>query len=206
MIRGSLGGNRMRVLMIGLLVVVVVSAAHVNAQVDVQFQPEMKILVLIVKENVTQDNGLPMAKVQLSKILLRNGKFVKELQLDLSETKQLSNLLKEQFRLYRGPMQFGIYKYMSVPEDRKPRKGNDYLAAIPIDKDATVQAMIAKTSEQADILNLLNMTVEEAASVAKNETKLKETLAKAEAAEVALLQNGKLDKAPLFFVPVKAQR
>jgi hypothetical protein len=166
----------------------------------------MKILVLIAKEHIAQDNGLPMAKVQLGKILLRNGRFVKEIPLDLRETKQLPDLLKEQFRLYRGPMQFGIYKYVSVPDERKPRKGNDYLGAIPIDKDATVQAMIAKTSEQADILNLLNMTVEEAAAAAKNETKLKETLAKAEAAEIALLQNGKLDKAPLFFVPVKAHK
>jgi hypothetical protein len=194
----------MRILIASLLVVVAVSAAQVNAQVDVQFQPEMKILVLIAKEHVTQDNGLPMAKVQLGKILLRNGRFVKELPLDVREALQLPNLLKEQFRLYRGPMQFGIYKYMSVPDERKPRKGNDYLGAIPVDKDATVQAMIAKTSEQADILNLLNMTVEEAAAAAKNENKLKETLAKAEAAEVGLLQNGKLEKAPLFFVPVKA--
>jgi hypothetical protein len=50
------------------------------------------------------------------------------------------------------------------------------------------------------------MSVDEAAAAVQNETKLNDSLAKAEAAEIAVLKDGKLDKVPLFFVPVKAQR
>jgi hypothetical protein len=200
------GGKQMKPLVASLLLWVALPLIEAKAQVDVQFQPEMQILVLMLKAPVTHENGLPMAKVGLSKVLLRNGEFVKELPVRFNELNKLPDLLNEEFRLYRGPKQFGIYKYLAVPNERKPKKGDSYLQAIPIDKDATVQAMTLKTREQADLLNLLNMTVEEAASAVQNETKLKESLAKAEAAEIALLQTGKLEKAPLFFVPVKAQK
>jgi hypothetical protein len=196
----------MKTLMASLLLCAFMAASEARAQVDVQYQPEMQILVLILKENIPQDNSLPMVKVRIGKILLRNGGFVKELPVSLQETKLLPALLKEQFRLYRGAKQFGIYKYASVPDDRKPKKNDDYVSAIPIDMDNTIQAISAETKDQADILNLLNMTVEEAASAVKNESKLNESLAKAAEAEVAVLKSGKLDKAPLFFVPVKAQR
>ena len=81
---------------------------------------------------------------------------------------------------------------------------SDKAKQVFVDKDANVQAMTAQTKEQADILNLLNLTVEEAAAAVKNETKLNDSLAKAEATEIVLLQQGKLNDAPLFFVPVKA--
>jgi hypothetical protein len=200
------GGLSMKSLVVSLLFWVALPTSEVRAQVDVQFQPEMQILVLVLKPPVFHDSGLPMAKVELSKVLLRDGAFVKELPVRFNELNRLPELLKEQFRLYRGPKQFGIYKYLAVPDGRKPKKGDSYLQAIPIDKDATVQAMTVKTREQADLLNLLNMTVEEAASAVQNESKLNDSLAKAEAAEIALLQTGKLEKAPLFFVPVKAQK
>ena len=196
----------MKSLFAGLLFCSVLCAVEARAQVDVQFQPEMQILVLMFKENGAQDNGLPLAKVQMGRVLLRNGGFVKELPVRPEDMKLRPELMKEQFRLYRGPMQFGIYKYAVVPNRGKSKKGDDFVGAIPIDRDATVQAMSAKTREQADILSLLNMTMEEASAAVKSETKLNESLAKAEAAEVALLKNGKLDKGPLFFVPVKTQK
>jgi hypothetical protein len=195
----------MRLFVASLLLCVFVSASPAYAQVDVQYQPEMQVLVLMLKEQIAQDSELPIVKVQLGKILLRNGAFVKELPVRFEEMRLLPELLKEKFRLYRGPKQFGIYKYMSIPADRKPKKGGDYIRAIPVNKDETIQAISAETREQADILNLLNMSVEEAAAAAKNESKLNESLAKAESTEIALLKTGKLDKAPLFFVPVKAQ-
>jgi hypothetical protein len=195
----------MRLFATSLLLFAIGFASQANAQVDVQYQPEMQVLVLMLKEHVAQDSGLPTVRVQLGKILLRNGAFVKEIPVRFEEMKLLPELMKERFRLYRGPKQFGIYKYASVPADRKPKKGGDYISAIPVNKDETIQAISAETREQADILNLLNMSVEEAAAAAKSESKLNESLAKAEATEIALLKNGKLDKAPLFFVPVKAQ-
>jgi hypothetical protein len=195
----------MKSLIASMLFCMVVSTVEVKAQVDVQVQPEMQILVLMLKEHIPQDNGLPIVKVELGKVLLRNGGFIKELPIRPQEMKLREEMLKQQFRLYRGPMQFGIYKYASLPEERKPKKGDSFIGAIPVDRDATVQAMTAQTKEQADILNLLNLTVEEAAAAVKSETKLNDSLAKAEAAEIALLRTGKLDKAPLFFVPVKAQ-
>ena len=195
----------MRLFAVGLLLCAVLSTSESNAQVDVQYQPEMQILVLMLKEHIAQDGGLPLVRVELGKILLRNGAFVKELPVRFKETRLLPELLKEKFRLYRGPKQFGIYKYVSVPGDRKPKKSGDYISAIPVNKDETIQAISAETREQADILNLLNMSIEEAAAAAKNESKLNESLAKAESTEIALLKAGKLDKAPLFFVPVKAQ-
>jgi hypothetical protein len=196
----------MRLFVAGMLLCAFVSALQANAQVDVQYQPEMQVLVLVLKEHITQDSELPLVKVQLGKILLRNGAFVKELPVRFEETRLLPELLKEKFRLYRGPKQFGIYKYASVPGDRKPKKNGDYISAIPVNKDETIQAISAETREQADILNLLNMSVEEAAAAAKSESKLNESLAKAQSTEIALLKAGKLDKIPLFFVPVKAQK
>jgi hypothetical protein len=196
----------MKPLMLSLMLCAVMVASEAKAQVDVQYQPEMQILVLMLKEHIPQDNGLPMAKVRMGKILLRNGGFVKELPVKLQDARFLPDLLKEHFRLYRGPKQFGIYKYASVPDGQKPKKNDDYISAIPIDRDATVQAITAETKEQADILNLLNMSVDEAAAAVQNETKLNESLTRAEAAEIAVLKDGKLEKAPLFFVPVKAQK
>jgi hypothetical protein len=195
----------MRLFAASLLLFAVVSASEATAQVDVQYQPEMQVLVLMLKEHIAQDSGLPTARVQLGKILLRNGAFIKELPVRFEEMRLLPELLKEKFRLYRGPKQFGIYKYVLVSGDRKPKKSGDYIGAIPINKDETIQAISAETREQADILNLLNMSIEEAAAAAKNESKLNESLAKAEATELALLKAGKLDKTPLFFIPVKAQ-
>jgi len=180
--------------------------AESKAQVDVQYQPEMQILVLMLKEDIAQNSGLPLIRVQLSKILLRNGEFIKELPLRSQEMRLLPELLKEQFRLYRGPKQFGIFKYVAVPNERKPKRSENYISAIPVDRDATIQTITAETREQADILNLLNMSVDEAATAVRNETKLSESLAKAEATEIALLKDGKMGKAPLFFVPVKTQR
>jgi hypothetical protein len=196
----------MKPLIASLLLFIVASTIEVNAQVDVQVQPEMQILVLMLRENISQDNGLPVVKVELGKVLLRNGGFVKEIPIRPQEMKLRDEMLKQQYRLYRGPMQFGIYKYVSVPDEKKPRKGDSFISAIPVDRDATVQAMTAQTKEQADILNLLSLTVEEAAAAVKSETKLNDSLAKAEATEIALLRTGKLDKAPLFFVPVRAQK
>lgn len=196
----------MKTLVASLFFCIALPAMEDKAQIDVQFQPEMQILVLMLKPPVLQNDGLPMAKVVLSKVLLRNGAFIKELPLQFSEVHRLPELLREQFRLYRGPKQFGIYKYLAVPDNRKPQKRDHYLQAIPVDKDATVQAMTIKTREQADLLNLLNMTVDEAASAVQNESKLNDSLAKAEAVEISLLQTGKLEKSPLFFVPVRGQK
>ena len=98
----------MKSLVVSLLFWIALLAAGVNAQVDVQFQPEMQILVLMLKAPVLRDSGLPMAKVELSKVLLRDGAFVRELPMRFSELNRLPELLKEQFRLYRGPKQFGI--------------------------------------------------------------------------------------------------
>jgi len=189
-----------------LLLCVFILTAESKAQVDVQYQPEMQILVFMLKEDIAQNSGLPLIRVQLGKILLRNGGFIKELPLRSQEMRLLPELLKEQFRLYRGPKQFGIFKYAAVPDERKPRKSENYISAIPVDRDATIQAITAETREQADILNLLNMSVDEAATAVQNETKLNESLAKAEATETSLLKEGKLGKTPLFFVPVKTQR
>jgi hypothetical protein len=201
-----IGRNEMRLFVAGLLLCVIIFASQASAQVDVQYQPEMQVLVLMLKEQVAQDSGLPLVKVEMGKILLRNGAFIKELPVRFEEMKLLPELMKKNFRLYRGPKQFGIYKYASVSGDLKPRKGGAYISAMPVSKDETIQAISAETREQADILNLLNMSVEEAAAAAKNESKLNESLAKAESTEIALLKTGKLDKAPLFFVPVKAQK
>jgi hypothetical protein len=195
----------MRSIMLSLLMGFFLLAADGRAQVDVQVQPEMQILVLMLKEAIPQSNGMPMVTVQLGKVLLRNGEYAEELPIRLNEMRQLSGLLQKQFRLYCGPNRFGIFKYAAVPNERKPKKSNNYLEAMPMDQDDTVQAMINKTRLQADISNLLNLTLEEASTAAQNETQFKETFAKAQSAEIALLQNGKKSKTPLFFVPVKVQ-
>jgi hypothetical protein len=184
----------------------VVLTVEGSAQVSVQVQPEMQVLALMFKENVQSGNNLPIVRVQLGKVLLRNGEFVRELSMRLNEANKLPDLLQKQFRLYCGPNHFGIFKYASVPDEHKPKKNNEYLEAIPIDQDSTVQAMITKTRLQTDIQNLLNMSVEEATAAAQNEGTFKETLAKARDAEGALLQKGKVGKAPLFFVPIQAQK
>ncbi len=196
----------MKTLIISLLLFTFMAAPAAIAQIDVRYQPEMQILVLMLEERIPQNDGLPMMRVRMGKIMLRDGAFAKSLPMKLQDTGFLPKLMKEQFRLYRGPKQFGIYKYAAVPDGQKPKKNEVYLRAMPVDRDATVQAMIAETKQQADILNLLNMSVEEAAAAVQNETKLNESLAGAEAAEIALLKNGKLNKDPLFFVPVKAQK
>jgi hypothetical protein len=196
----------MKPLVASLLFRIALPVTEGKAQVDVQFQPEMQVLVLMLKAPVGQNDGLPMAKVALSKVLLRDGEFIRELPLQCSELNRLPDLLRGQFRLYRGAKRFGIYKYLAVSDERKPKKRDNCLQALPIDRDATVQTIALKTKEQADLLNLLNMTVDEATSAVHNESKLNESLAKAEAVEISLLQTGKLEKAPLFFVPVKAQQ
>ena len=196
----------MKSLVTSLLFWIALPAVEVKGQVDVRYQPEMQILVLMLKAPALNGNGLPTARVELSKVLLRDGAFVRELPVHFDELNKLPELLKQQFRLYRGPKQFGIYKYLAVPDERKPKKGDNYLQAIPIDKDATVHAIAVKTRKQADLLNLLNMTVEEASAAVQSETKLNDSLARAQAVEMSLLQAGKLEKAPLFFVPVTAQK
>jgi len=49
-------------------------------------------------------------KVELGKVLLRNGGFVREMPIRPQDMKLRDEMLKQQYRLYRGPMQFGIYK------------------------------------------------------------------------------------------------
>jgi hypothetical protein len=174
-------------------------------QIRVQVKPEMEVLVLMFKEKISLNDGLPMVRVELGKVLMRDGGFVRELPMRPNEIYRISELLQQQFRLYCGPKHFGVYTYAPVPNERKPKKSNYYLEAIPIDQDVTIQAMIAKSRIEADIQNLLKMTVEEATAATKNESTLKETLNKAISAEFVLLQNGKTSKVPLFFVPIRIQ-
>jgi len=195
----------MRSFVLGLAACAMILAAKAKAQVDFQFQAEGEIVAFVVKDFVPQGVGLPTASVRLAKVVIHNGTFERELALPPSELHRRAPLLKMQFKLYRGPKRFGIFTYEAVSDD-KLKKGEDYLRAIPVDKDATVQALTAGAKEQADILNLLNMTVEEAAAAAKNESRLNEVLAKAEAEEVALLQKRKLDNAPLIFLPVNQKK
>jgi hypothetical protein len=202
----NLGRDAMKRVAAIVLLGFAVLAVEGSAQVNVQVQPEMQILALMFKEKVASSEGLPMVRVQVGKVLLRDGGFVRELPVRMNEMNKLPELLQKQFRLYCGPNHFGIFKYAPVPGERKPKKNGDYLEVIPVDQDATVQAIINKTRLDADIQNLLNMSVEEATSAAQNETTLKDTLAKAKAAESTLLQSGKVGKAPLFFVPIQAQR
>lgn len=188
-----------------LLLSLTLFTAQGHAQVRVQVKPEMEVLVLILKERVSLNDGLPLVRVELSKVLMRDGGFVRELPLRQNEIFRISELLQQQFRLYCGPKHFGIFTYAPVPNERKPKKNNYYLEAIPINQDVTIQAMIAKTRIEADIQNLLKMTVEEASAATQNESTLKDTLNKAMSAEFVLLQNGKINKMPLFFVPIRIQ-
>ncbi len=196
----------MKSLVFGFTAFAMVFAAQAAAQVDFQFQADGEIVAFIVKATAPQNSGLPTAQVRLAKVLMRNGAFERELPMPPGELHRRASLLKMQFKLYRGPKKFGIYTYQALSDDNKIRKSEDYLRAIPIDKDATIQALTADTKDQASILNLLNMTVEEAAAAAKSESKLNEALAKAEAEEIALLQSRKLNNAPLIFLPVAAKR
>jgi hypothetical protein len=196
----------MRLFVLGLIACAALFAVKASAQMDFQLQADGKLVAFAVKELAPQDNGLPVAKVRLAKVVMRNGAFDRELLMPLNEMNQRVSLLKKKFKLYRGPMRVGIYTYEAVPEENKSKSGEDYLRAIPVSKDATIQALTANTKEQADILSLLNMTVEEAAAAAKSESKLDEILAKATADEIALLQKGKLGSAPLLFIPVNARK
>jgi hypothetical protein len=196
----------MRAFVLGLVACTLIFAAEAAAQVDFQFQAEGEIVAFVVKDLAPQNGGLPTAEVRLAKVVIHNGAFERELIMPPTELHRRESLLKMRFKLYRGPKKFGIYTYEALPDNMKAKKGEDYLRAIPIDKDATVQALTANTKDQANILNLLNMTVEEAEAAAKNESKLDEALAKAEAEEVALLQKRKLNSAPLIFLPVNTRK
>lgn len=195
-----------RFLVLGLVAFTFAFAADAPAQVDLQFQGEGEIIAFLVKDLPAQNSGLPTVGVRLAKVLIRNGTYERELPMPPSELHRRASMLKMQFKLYRGQNKIGIYTYEALPDDLKPRKGEDYLRAIPVDKDSTVQQLTAGTKDQANILNLLNMTVEEAAAAAKNESKLEEALARAESEESALLQKRKLNNAPLIFLPVNTRK
>lgn len=196
----------MRSFVWGGLACAAVFAATAMAQMDFQFQAKGGIVAFVAKNFIPQNDGLPTASVRLAKVLIHNGAYEGETSIPLNELQRRTPLLKMHFKLYRGPKRLGIFTYEAVPDEKKVKKGEDYLTAIPVDRDATIKALTADTTEQADILNLLNMTVEEAAAAAKSESKLNEALARAEADEVALLQKGRLDNKPLIFLPVSTRR
>jgi hypothetical protein len=196
----------MRSFVWGVLFCAAVFAAKATAQMDFQFQAKGEIVAFVAKDFIPQNDGMPTASVRLAKVLIHNGAYEGETSIPLTELQRRNPLLKMHFKLYRGPKRLGIFTYEAVPDEKKVKKGEDYLRAIPVDKDATIKALTANATEQADILNLLNMTVDEAAEAAKNESKLNEALAKAEADEIALLQKGKLDNEPLVFLPVSTRK
>jgi hypothetical protein len=198
--------NMMRSFVWGVLACAAIFAATATAQMDFQFHAKGEIVAFAAEDFIPQDNGLPTASVRLAKVLIHNGTYEGETSIPLSELNRRTPLLKMHFKLYRGPKRLGIFTYEAVPEEKKIKKGEDYLRAIPVDKDAAIKALTANTTEQADILNLLNMTMDEATAAVKNESKLNEALAKAEADEIALLQKGKLDNKPLIFLPVSAEK
>jgi hypothetical protein len=173
---------------------------------EFQFQVEGNILAFVAKSYIPNNEGLPIASVRLAKVMMHNGVYERTFPLSPNDQQWRAPLLKNRFKLYRGPKRLGIFTYEAVPDEKKINKNEDYLRAIPIDKDALIQTLTVNTREQADILNLLNMTIEESAAAAKNESRLNEILAKAEADEIALLQKGKLKDAALIFVPLNMRK
>ncbi len=196
----------MTVLLLALTATLVAGAPDQQVKVGVQIPPEAQLLVLVFEQDVSRPDGLPMVKVRLGKVQMHHGAFQEELPLTMRERDALDTLLDQQFRLYRGPSQLGIFKYQEVPEERRPTKSGLYLEALPVDKDATVQALTKETRDQADLLNLLNMSTQDATTIAEHESHLNAALKAAQDAETALLRSGKLEHAKLFFVPVKVRR
>jgi hypothetical protein len=196
----------MRSFVLGVIAFTLIFAIEAVAQMDFQFQGEGEIVAFVLNDMAAQSNGLPTAEVRLSKVVIHNGTYEREIPMPVSEMNRIGSMLKMRFKLYRGPKRLGIYTYEALPDNLKPKKGREYLGAIPVDKDSTIQALTAGTKDQANILNLLNMTVEVAAAAAKNESMLEEALVKAEAEEVAILQKRKLNNAPLIFLPVGTRK
>jgi hypothetical protein len=180
---GLNGDITMRLFVLGIMAAAIFAPAA-NAQIDFPLQAEGKLTAFFVKELIPQDDGLPVLKVRLVQVLMHNGTFDRELSTPLSESLR-GPLLKKQFKLYRGPMKVGVYTYEVVPEEKKLKKGEDYLRAVPVDKDAALQVLTARNKDQAI-----------------SESKLDEILNKAKADEIAALRMGRINSEPLLLIPV----
>lgn len=193
----------MRAIILGITACAALMVAVAHAQMDFQLQANGNLTVFVVKELVPQENGIPLAKVRLGKVSMRNGTFDRELLVTPAEMNVRTQLLRKKFKLYRGPMKVGVITYEAVPEEGKA--GEDLLRALPIDKDAALQALISNGKDQAAILAALNVSPVQAEAAAKNEAKLDEILAKATADEVAALRMGRIKNQPLLFIPVSVR-
>ena len=159
-----------------------------SAQIDFPLQAEGKLTAFFVQELIPQDDGLPIVKVRPAQVLMRNGTFDRELGTPMNESLR-APLLKKQFKLYRGPMKVGIYTYEALPEEKKLKKGEDYLRAIPVDKDAAMQVLSVQNQQQA-----------------VSESKLEDLLTRAKAAEIAALRMGRINSEPLLLIPISTKK
>ncbi len=178
----------MRLFVLTAIAFMVMFVPAVNAQIEFPLQADGKVTAFLVKELIPQDDGLPVISVRLGEVMMRNGTFDREVSTPVSEALR-SPLLKKQFKLYRGPMKVGLYTYEVLPEEKRIKKGEEYLKAVPVDREAAIQVLSAKNKDQAI-----------------NETKFEEILTRAKADEVAALRMGRIKNEPLILIPVNAKR
>jgi hypothetical protein len=174
----------MKLFVLGMVVCAAIFVPAAHAQIEFPLQAEGKLTAFFVKELIPQDDGLPIIKVRPAQIIMKSGTFDREVMSPMVENLRAS-LLKRQYKLYRGPMKVGIYTYENLPDDKKLSKGDEYLKAIPVDKDAALQVL-----KEQDV----------------NEAKFDQLLTRAKAEEVAALRMGRINKDPLILIPVSTKK
>ncbi|CAM2010832.1 hypothetical protein [Acanthopleuribacter pedis] len=185
-----------------LLALLFVPFLAAQDQVTVKAGPiakEVRPYVFWMDKWMEDREGRPVVKVQFKRVLIVDGQFQEELRLSKDDRAQLFYFLKENFRLYRGNGQMGVFKYRVLKGKEKPKRGGIYLAAIPMDNDALLSSLREEVTDEADLFSLLEMDVSSAMETAEKEDSVNDALEKAKESE-----RGLLTKRPgNFFVAVK---
>lgn len=187
-----------------LLLLVCLSGSSVffaQEQVTVQTEiaKEVRPFVFWMEKMVEDREGRPVVKVQFKRVLLKDGQFHSELRLSKDDRTELFYFLKENFRLYRGNGQMGVFKYRVLKGKEKPKRSGIYLAAIPMDNDSLLSSLREEVSDDADLFALLEMDVSSAIASTEKEDHVNEALEKAKNTEKDLLEKREIN----FFVAVK---
>ncbi len=177
------------------------SCLFAQEQVTVQTEvaKEVRPFVFWMEKMVEDREGRPVVKVQFKRVLLKDGQFHSELRLSKDDRSELFYFLKENFRLYRGNGQMGVFKYRVLKGKEKPKRGGIYLAAIPMDNDSLLSSLREEVTDDADLFALLEMDVSSAMETTEKEDHVNDALEKAKSTEKDLLNQREIN----FFVAVK---
>lgn len=173
--------------------------AQEQVTVQTEVAKEVRPFVFWMEKMVEDREGRPVVKVQFKRVLLKDGQFHSELRLTKDDRGELFYFLKENFRLYRGNGQMGVFKYRVLKGKEKPKRGGIYLAAIPMDNDSLLSSLREEVSDDADLFALLEMDVSSAMASTEKEDHVNDALEKAKNTEKDLLNKRDVN----FFVAVK---